>query len=63
MKPNQKKFRAKQKQSRNLVVISLMNETGWSREKVEKAIGELEHYNLVKFPLSGGMLLKVGEVR
>lgn len=63
MNSGKKKTRAKQKQSRNMVIVSLMNDTGWSRSKVEKAIGELEHYNLVKFPLSGGMLLKVGEVR
>ena len=30
----QKSSRAKQRQSRNLVVLSIMQQTGWSRERV-----------------------------
>ena len=63
MKSNQKKLRAKQRQSRNMVIVSLMNDTGWSREKVVESLKELEEYNLIKFPEQGGMMLKVGEVR
>ena len=63
MKSNLKKLRAKQRQSRNMVIVSLMNDTGWSREKVVESLKELEEYNLIKFPKQGGMMLKVGEVR
>lgn len=63
MKSNQKKLRAKQRQSRNMVIVSLMNDTGWSREKVVESLKELEEYNLIKFPKQDGMMLKVGEVR
>ena len=49
MKSNQKKLRAKQRQSRNMVIVSLMNDTGWSREKVVESLKELEEYNLIKF--------------
>ena len=59
MKSNQKKLRAKQRQSRNMVIVSLMNDTGWSREKVVESLKELEEYNLIKFPKQGGMMLKV----
>lgn len=63
MSLGKKKIRAKQKQSRNMVIVSLMNDTGWSRSKVETTLKELEQFNLIKFPDSGGMMLKVGEVR
>ena len=56
-------MRAKQRQSRNMVIVSLMNDTGWPREKVVESLKELEEYNLIKFPEQGGMMLKVGEVR
>lgn len=46
-----------------MVIVSLMNDTGWSRSKVEESLRELEQFNLIKFPESGGMMLKVGEVR
>lgn len=63
MNSGKKKTRIKQKQSRNMVIVSLMNDTGWSRSKVEESLRELEQFNLIKFPESGGMMLKVGEVR
>ncbi|MDA3673350.1 MULTISPECIES: hypothetical protein [Streptococcus] len=63
MNQKSKKLRAKQRQSRNLVITSLMNETGWSRERVVASINELEEFNMIKFPKQGGMMLKVGEVR
>lgn len=63
MNPKQKKLRAKQRHSRNLVITSMMQETGWSRDLVVESLQELEDYNLIKFPEQGGMLLKVGEVR
>lgn len=59
----QKKSRAKQRQSRNLVVLSIMQQTGWSRKKVVNSLRELEDYDLIKFPSQGGMMIKVGEVR
>lgn len=63
MNQKSKKLRAKQRQSRNLVITSLMNETGWSRERVVASINELEEFNMINFPKQGGMMLKVGEVR
>lgn len=63
MNSGKKKTRIKQKQSRNMVIVSLMNDTGWSRSKVEESLRELEQFNLIKFPESGGMMLKVVEVR
>ena len=63
MNSRQKKLRAKQRQSRNLVITSMMQETGWSRDRVVESLQELEDYNLIKFPEQGGMMLKVGEVR
>lgn len=63
MNSGKKIMRAKQKQSRNMVIVSLMNDTGWSRSKVEESLRELEQFNLIKFPESGGMMLKLGEVR
>ncbi|MFZ2483604.1 MAG: hypothetical protein WAW70_05710 [Streptococcus parauberis] len=63
MQSSSKKLRARQKQSRNMVIVSLMKETGWPRFKVENTLKELEQFNLIKFPDTGGMMLKVGEVR
>ncbi|CRH91041.1 Uncharacterised protein [Chlamydia trachomatis] len=63
MQSSSKKLRARQRQSRNMVIVSLMKETGWSRFKVENTLKELEQFNLIKFPDTGGMMLKVGEVR
>lgn len=57
-----KQYRAKQRQAKNMVIISIMQETGWSRERVLASLEELERYNMVKFPENGGMMLKVGEV-
>jgi len=61
MTSSYKNTRAKQRQSRNMVIVSLMKDTGWSRSKVEESLKELEQFNLIKFPESGGMMLKVGE--
>lgn len=63
MNQKNKNCRLKQRQSRNLLIVSLMKETGWERERVVDALEELETFNLVKFPKQGGMLLKTGEVR
>lgn len=63
MNQKNKKCRLKQRQSRNLLIVSLTKETGWERERVVDALEELETFNLVKFPKQGGMLLKTGEVR
>lgn len=60
MTSSYKNTRAKQRQSRNMVIVSLMKDTGWSRSKVEESLKELEQFNLIKFPESGGMMLKVG---
>ena len=61
MTSSYKNTRAKQRQSRNMVIVSLMKDTGWSPSKVEESLKELEQFNLIKFPESGGMMLKVGE--
>ncbi|HFI0592897.1 TPA: hypothetical protein ACGO2M_000698 [Streptococcus suis] len=63
MTSSYKNTRAKQRQSRNMVIVSLMKDTGWSRSKVEESLKELEQFNLIKFPESGGMMLKVGEAK
>ncbi|MGC6553156.1 hypothetical protein ACPC58_07880 [Streptococcus sp. VTCC 12905] len=63
MTSSYKNTRAKQRQSRNMVIVSLMKDTGWSRSKVEESLKELEQFNLIKFPESGGMMLKVAEAK
>ncbi len=63
MTSSYKNTRAKQRQSRNMVIVSLMKDTGWSCSKVEESLKELEQFNLIKFPESGGMMLKVGEAK
>ena len=63
MTSSYKNTRAKQRQSRNMVIVSLMKDTGWSRSKVEESLKELEQFNLIKFPESDGMMLKVGEAK
>lgn len=63
MTSSYKNTRAKQRQSSNMVIVSLMKDTGWSRSKVEESLKELEQFNLIKFPESGGMMLKVGEAK
>lgn len=63
MTSSYKNTRAKQRQSRNMVIVSLMKDTGWSPSKVEESLKELEQFNLIKFPESGGMMLKEGEAK
>lgn len=63
MNQKKKNMRAKQRQSRNIFITSMMDQTGWSREKVVDALSELEEFNLIKFPEQGGMMVKVGEVK
>ncbi|WP_312248606.1 hypothetical protein [Streptococcus parasuis] len=63
MTSSYKNTRAKQRQSRNMVIVSLMKDTGLSCSKVEESLKELEQFNLIKFPESGGMMLKVGEAK
>lgn len=63
MTSSYKNTRAKQRQSRNMVIVSLIKDTGWSPSKVEESLKELEQFNLIKFPESGGMMLKVGEAK
>ena len=63
MTSSYKNTRAKQRQSRNMVIVSLIKDTGWSRSKVEESLKELEQFNLIKFPESGGMMLKEGEAK
>lgn len=62
---NLKKHKAhiKQIQSRDMVIVSLMDETGWSRCRVEESLRDLERFNLIKFPDSGGMMLKIVEAK
>ena len=40
-----------------------MKGTGWSRLKDENTLKEFEQFNLIKFPESGRMMLKVGEAK
>jgi len=46
MTSSYKNTRAKQRQSRNMVIVSLIKDTGWSRSKVEESLKELEQFNL-----------------
>ena len=46
-----------------MVIVSFMKDTGWSPSKVEESLKELEQFNLIKFPESGGMMLQVGEAK
>ena len=63
MTSSYKNTRAKQRQSRNMVIVSLMKDTGWSPSKVEESLKELEQFTLITFPESGGMMLQVGEAK
>ncbi|GAB6707135.1 hypothetical protein N594_00040 [Streptococcus equi subsp. zooepidemicus Sz16] len=63
MNLKQQQAHIKQKQSRDMVIVSLMNDTGWSRSRVEKSLRDLERFNLIKFPDSGGMMLKIVEAK
>ncbi|RSI35878.1 hypothetical protein [Streptococcus sanguinis] len=53
-----KKGHPKQRQSRNMVIMECMELTGWSRAKVVASLKELEAANLIKFPTSGGVMLR-----
>ena len=57
MNMNQKKLRAKQRQSKNMVIVELMELTGWSRDRVIASLGYLEA------PEQGGIMLRAGEVK
>lgn len=43
--------------------MSIMQQTGWSCDRVVNFLKELENYDLIKFPSQGGMMIKVGDVR
>lgn len=63
MNINQKKLRAKQRQSKNMVIVELMELTGWSRDRVIASLGYLEATRMIKFPEQGGIMLRAGEVK
>lgn len=54
-----KKFAARQRQAKNLIIVEMMQTTGWTRERVVTALNELETVDLLRFPAQGGMMLKV----
>lgn len=47
------------KATKNLMINDLMNETGWTRNRVVAAIEELERAKLVRFNPQGDLQLKV----
>ena len=63
MNMNQKKLRAKQGQSKNMVIVELMELTGWSRDRVIASLSYLEATRMIKFPEQGGIMLRAGEVK
>lgn len=42
MNQKNKKYRLKQRQSKNVLIVSLMRETGWTRERVVDALEDHE---------------------
>nr|WP_228317257.1 hypothetical protein [Streptococcus agalactiae] len=44
--------------TKNMMVVDLMKQTGWPRERATAAIEELENCQLVQFPHRGGMALR-----
>lgn len=47
------------KLSRNMMIIDLMKNTGWTRVRAESAIQELESASLIQFPSHGGLKLRL----
>ncbi|AEJ26080.1 hypothetical protein HKO46_02745 [Streptococcus equi subsp. zooepidemicus] len=47
------------KLTKNMMVVDLMKQTGWSRARTLKAIEELEAAKLIQFQCQGGMILRV----
>ncbi|MCO4541556.1 hypothetical protein Si098_01259 [Streptococcus infantarius subsp. infantarius] len=48
------------KLTQNMVVVDLMNQTGWNRDRVVAAIEELERAKLVCFNSQGNLQLRIG---
>ncbi|HHF7059575.1 TPA: hypothetical protein ACPQXG_000043 [Streptococcus mutans] len=46
------------KLTRNMMIIDLMKQTGWSRDRAIAAIEELEDASLISFPNRGGLRLR-----
>ncbi|MGT2918908.1 hypothetical protein ACVR0Q_04460 [Streptococcus canis] len=44
--------------TKNIMVVDLMKQTGWPRDRAIAAIEELENCQLVQFPHRGGMALR-----
>lgn len=45
--------------TRNMMIVDLMKQTGWSRDRALAAVEELEEQQLIHFPSNGGMRLQV----
>ena len=59
MNQKNKKCRLKERQSRNLLIVSLMKETGWKRERVVKAFELMEATQTVCITDDGHLRLRV----
>ncbi|GMN83044.1 TPA: hypothetical protein ACGNYI_000104 [Streptococcus agalactiae] len=56
MKPKQS---AVAKLTKNMMVVDIMKQTGWSRDRALAAVEELEEQQLIHFLSQGGMRLQV----
>lgn len=56
MKPKQS---AVAKLTKNMMVVDIMKQTGWSRDRALAALEELEEQQLIHFLSQGGMRLQV----
>ncbi|WP_164683787.1 hypothetical protein [Streptococcus hyointestinalis] len=44
--------------TKNMMIIDLMKQTGWTRDRAVAAIEELERIRLVHFPSQGGLRIR-----
>ncbi|HGI4417472.1 TPA: hypothetical protein ACJSTP_002106 [Streptococcus agalactiae] len=56
MKPKQS---AVAKLTKNMMVVDIMKQTGWSRDRALAAVEELKEQQLIHFLSQGGMRLQV----
>lgn len=47
--------------TKNMMIVDLMKQTGWSRERVVKAMAFLEAEKTIRFTTDGSMRLRVFE--
>lgn len=45
--------------TKNMMIIDLMKQTGWTRDRAVAAIEELEKFHLIHFPNQGGLSIRM----